>query len=123
MDSRGILLYFQSIDQRDAFSDQWSIVSLTEEYNSTWKVLEENFPREKWDIGLEDLAIGDVIGQGAFGIVKKAKLGRRKYTELLNRHKKSEAAVGNMSTLVETTGLEINDKEIETVAVKMLKGD
>ena len=122
MDSRGILLYFQSIDQRDAFSDQWSIVSLTEEYNSTWKVLEENFPRDKWDIGLEDLAIGDVIGQGAFGIVKKAKLGRRKYTELLNRHKKSEAAVENRSTVVETTEFEINDKEIENVAVKMLKG-
>ena len=107
------------MDQQDAFSDQWSIVSLTEEYNSTWKVLEEHFPREKWIIGLEDLTIGDVIGQGAFGLVKKAKLGRRKYFELLNRHEKLETAV-NPATVVTTSFL--TDGQTETVAVNTLKG-
>ena len=72
-----------------------------------WKVLEEDFPREKWIIGLEDLTIGDVIGQGAFGLVKKAKLVGRKYIELLNRHEKSEATVN--PTTAETSSLLTSD--------------
>ena len=108
----------QSIEQRDAFADEWSIVSMTGELSNTWKALEENFPRDKWDVGLEDLTIGEILGQGAFGIVRKAEMGRRKYLELVNRRKNNYEKKSKCKEVVACT----NVGATETVAVKMLKG-
>ena len=93
---------------------------MTGELSNTWKVLEEHFPRDKWDVGFEDLTIGDILGQGAFGIVRKAEMGRRKYLELVNRHK-TNYGKKSRSRGPESVAL-TDDGATETVAVKMLKG-
>ncbi|CAG7832198.1 unnamed protein product [Allacma fusca] len=104
--------YFKSMEERDAMTNEWSIVPLNEEY-CPFKLLDENFPKEKWDIGFQNLQIGDIIGQGAFGVVRKAKMPRKKYVELQHKHKK-------LGAHLITTNVD-DDISFETVAVKMLK--
>ncbi|OXA50319.1 Proto-oncogene tyrosine-protein kinase receptor Ret [Folsomia candida] len=103
--------YFQSMEERDALSADWSIVPLTEE-TSTWKLFDDNFPKDKWEIVSENLIMGEVIGQGAFGVVRRAKIPRRKLQ--VSTLKYLDKASPRMDA-------DRADADMETVAVKMLK--
>ena len=45
------------MEERDGVDHEWSIVPLNDDY-SPWKVLDENLPRESWDVGYENLSFG-----------------------------------------------------------------
>ena len=108
------------MDQRDAAVDS-SVVTLAADPSSMWTVLEENsFPKDKWHIDFQDLMIGDIIGQGAFGIVRKAKIRSDKYLELLKRHNKKTL---DTHYQICSTELRNDETELETVALKMLRGN
>lgn len=100
------------MEERDALSADWSIVPLTEE-TSTWKLFDDNFPKDKWEIVSENLIMGEVIGQGAFGVVRRAKIPRRKLQ--VSTLKYLDKASPRMDA-------DRADADMETVAVKMLKG-
>jgi hypothetical protein len=98
------------MEERDALSGgDWSIVPLNEA-TSTWKLFDDSFPKDKWEILSENLIMGDVIGQGAFGVVRRAKIHRNKLqASTLKYLNKNDDERGDLDN-------------IETVAVKMLKG-
>ena len=98
----------QSMDERDAMSADWSIVPLTEDSPSV--KLFHDFPKEKWEISYENLIMGEVIGQGAFGVVRRAKMARNKLQAVAQKY-----SVHFGESNVDADGM-------QTVAVKMLKG-
>jgi hypothetical protein len=102
------------MEERDAMSADWSIVPLTEE-TSTWKLFNDNFSKEKWEIQYENLAMAEVIGQGAFGVVRRAKISRKKLQPSTLRYLDKTIHRNDRYSDSE------ND-DVETVAVKMLKG-
>lgn len=101
------------MEDRDASGD-WSIVPLNDE-TYTWKLFDDNFPKEKWQIVSENLIMGEVIGQGAFGVVRRAKISRKKLQSTTLKYLDKASA---SSPYLERC----SDSDMETVAVKMLKG-
>lgn len=101
------------MEEHDALSADWSIVPLTEEA-STWKLFDDNFPKEKWEVVSENLIMGEVIGQGAFGVVRRAKIPRKKLQPSTLKYLDKNSLYFDG---------EKNEADFETVAVKMLKGN
>jgi len=95
------------MDERDHSAD-WSIVPLNEDSPSI--KLFNDVPKEKWEISYDNLIMGEVIGQGAFGVVRRAKLARSKIL----------IAAGKYASQFGETN--VDEDGMETVAVKMLKG-
>jgi len=104
------------MEERDPIDPDWSIVPMTEEPYSL-KLFDENFPKEKWEIAYDTLQMAEVVGQGAFGVVRRARICKR--------HLKSRNPTGPMDSKDPNeciTKLHSGDSDMETVAVKMLKG-
>jgi len=105
------------MEERDVMmAGDWSIVPLTEE-TSTWKLFNDNFSKERWEIQYEHLIMAEVIGQGAFGVVRRAKIPRKKLqpSTLKFLDKSGQRNYIHRSDADK-------EGEMETVAVKMLKG-
>jgi hypothetical protein len=96
------------MDERDAMSADWSIVPLNEDSPST--KLYNDFPKEKWEISYDNLQMGEVIGQGAFGVVRRAKMARNKLQQVAQKYS------------IKFGESNVDSEGMETVAVKMLKG-
>ncbi|CAL8089018.1 unnamed protein product [Orchesella dallaii] len=106
--------YFQSMEERDEMGPDWSIVPLTED-PSNWKLFDENFPKEKWEIAWDQMTMGEVIGQGAFGVVRRAKIQKKKLEAKLKFRGEDETWFNSADRNVD------EDPEMDTVAVKMVK--
>jgi len=103
------------MEERDEMGPDWSIVPLTED-PSNWKLFDENFPKEKWEIAWDQMTMGEVIGQGAFGVVRRAKIQRKKLEAKLKFRGEDETWFNSADRNVD------EDPDMETVAVKMVKG-
>lgn len=105
------------MEERDEMGADWSIVPLTDD-SSKWKLFDENFPKEKWEISWDDLTMGEVIGQGAFGVVRRAKIQTHKLETKLKFRGEDEIWFKSADRSVDK-----NEPGMETVAVKMVKGE
>lgn len=104
------------MEERDETGADWSIVPLTDD-SSNWKLFDENFPKEKWEISWDELTMAEVIGQGAFGVVRRAKLHKKRLEAKLKFRGEDETWFNSADRNVDEA-----DPEMETVAVKMVKG-